>query len=72
MPGGETTPDNLVTSCFACNSLRSNYKPNVELTPATRGAYIRAIREEIMKRRARKARQFIYWTHPDRPEYYER
>ena len=66
VPAGETSPENLVTACFACNILRGNFTPQgLDCTPETRGAYIRAIREEIMKRRARKTREFIYWTHPN-------
>lgn len=72
VPRGATHPDNLVIACSACNRLRGAFTPrDLQLTPATRGAYVRAIREEIMRCRARKTREFISWTHPN-SEYHEK
>ena len=63
--GGPDEVNNIVTACSVCNMLKGAYTPPDVYKPEERVAYITAIREHVMSRRAECMAEFISWTHPD-------
>lgn len=62
--------DNLILSCGVCNRLKGPFVPSPAIDSVKqRRAYISAVREHIMKRRAEKIREFLKVTHPGIAEY---
>lgn len=61
--------ENVVISCNVCNMLKGNYYPE-DIGELDRGKIISTIRKHIIKRRAEKLKDFLYWVNPEETDYH--
>ena len=64
VPGAGNQLDNVVLSCYVCNSLKGKHVPPMEYSLDARAIYNHAVRSHVMGRRAERMQDFASWTHP--------